>query len=135
MRIRNVVAALVFGAAVAVPNAASAQVSVGVNIGARLGPEVSLYAYSQPAFGDWHTAYKQWTPTTVYFYNGHYYRKSVKGARAVAVYSRNGEYFMPPEDRAFVGKDKRYNNKRAPIAEDRGRAKNKDDEGRGRGKP
>ena len=96
MRIPKVIAALLFGAAVAMPNAASAQVSISVNLGRLLGPEVSIYSYSQPAYGDWHTAYRQWTPVTLYFYQGHYYRKSVKGARAVAVYSRNGEYFMPP---------------------------------------
>jgi hypothetical protein len=139
MRIHKLVAAaLVLGAAVAMPSQSSAQVSIGVNIGARLGPELSIYAYSQPAYGDWRTTYTQWTPTTVYYYNGHYYPKSVQGARAVAIYSHNGEYFMPPEDREFVGKDKRYNYKRAPVAEDRGRAKHKDDEegrGRGRGKP
>lgn len=132
MRVQKVLAALLLGAAIAMPNQASAQVSV--SIGARLGPEVSLYAYSQPAHGDWQTTYRTWTPSTVYYYNGHYYHKSVSGARAVAVYSHNGEYFMPPADKAWVGKDKRYNYKRAPQDEDRGRAKEHDDNGRGRGR-
>ena len=134
MRIRNVLTTLLLGAAIAAPERASAQVSVSVNLGRLLGPEVSIYAYSQPAYGEWQTSYRTWTPMTVYFYEGHYYRKSVRGARAVVVYSRNGEYFMPPEDRAWVGKDKRYNYKRAPQPEDRGRAKPHGDEGRGRGR-
>jgi hypothetical protein len=133
MRIPKMVAALILGAAVALPNRASAQVSIGVNIGARLGPEVGIYAYSAPVFGEWQTSYRSWTPTTLYFYQGHYYRKSVSGARAVAVYSRNGEYFMPPEDKSWVGKDKRYNYKRAPVEEDRGHAKQHENNGRGRG--
>ena len=135
MRIPKVLAALILGAAVAMPSPASAQVNISVNLGKLLGPEVSIYAYSAPVFGAWQTSYRNWTPTTLYFYQGHYYRKSVKGARAVAVYSRNGEYFMPPEDKAWVGKDKRYNYKRAPLDEDRGRGKPHDDNGRGRGKP
>ena len=134
MRIQRVLAALIFGAAVAMPGAASAQVSVGVNIGARLGPDVSIYAYSAPVYGDWRVAYRQWTPVTLYYYQGHYYRKSIRGARAVAVYSRHGEYFMPPADREWVGRDKRYNYKRAPVDEDRGHAREHEDNGRGRGR-
>lgn len=134
MRIPKVLAALILGAAAAMPSTASAQVNISVNLGRLLGPEVSIYAYSPPVYGEWQTSYRTWTPTTVYFYQGHYYRKSVKGARAVAVYSRNGEYFMPPEDKGWQGKDKRYNYKRAPQDEDRGHAKPHDDNGRGRGR-
>ena len=132
MRISNMLGILLAGAVIALPVRAPAQVSISVDIGKRLGPEISIFAYSQPAYGDWHTAYRQWTPVTIYEVNGHYYRKSMKGARAVAVYSRNGEYFLPPDDKAWVGKDKRYNYKRQPGEQDRGRAKNRD-EGRGRG--
>jgi hypothetical protein len=132
MRISNMLGILLAGAMIALPARAPAQVSISVDIGKRLGPEVSIFAYSQPAYGDWHTAYRKWTPVTIYEVNGHYYRKSMKGARAVAVYSRNGEYFLPPDDQAWVGKDKRYNYKRQPVEQDRGRAKNRD-EGRGRG--
>lgn len=134
MRISSMVGILLAGAVIALPVRASAQVSISVN----LGPEVSLYAYSQPAFGDWRVAYRQWTPVTLYDVDGHYYRKSRKGARAVVVYSRNGEYFLPPADKEWVGYDKRYNYKRAPQEQDCGRAKNKDENpgrGRGRGKP
>ena len=134
MRIRNMLAILLAGAAIALPARAPAQVNISVNLGRLLGPEISIYAYSQPDYGDWRVAYQQWTPVTIYELNGHYYRKSTKGARAVAVYSRNGEYFMPPTDKAWVGKDKRYDYKHQPAAQDRGRAKSKD-QGRGRGKP
>ncbi|HEV8411100.1 MAG TPA: hypothetical protein VGQ30_11345 [Gemmatimonadaceae bacterium] len=132
MRIRTLLATLLIGAAIATPQRASAQVSV--SIGARLGPDVNIYAYSPGVFGDWHTSYRQWTPVTLYYYNGHYYRRSVQGARAVSLYSRNGEYFLPPEDKGWVGRDKRYNYKRAPVEEDRGHAKPHEDNGRGRGR-
>ena len=138
MRLPNALAALLLVATFATPDRASAQVDISVSLGRQLGPEVSIYAYSQPEYGDWRVSYRQWTPVTLYFYDGHYYRKSAKGARAVAVYSRNGEYFMPPEEKAWVGFDKRYNYKRQPVSEDRGRAKQKDNSqgrGRGRGKP
>ena len=134
MRVPTVLAALLLGAAIIPPHQASAQVDVSINLGRRLGPEVSIFAYSLPAYGDWRVEYRQWTPVTLYFYNGHYYRKSVKGARAVAVYSRNGEYFMPPEDKAWIGVDRRYNYKRRPVDDDRRRAKPRDDHGRGRGR-
>lgn len=132
MRIRHMLGILLAGAAIALPARASAQVNISVDLGKLLGPEVSIYAYSQPTYGDWHVAYKQWTPITIYEVNGHYYRKSTKGARAVVVYSQNGEYFLPPADKAWVGKDKRYDYKHQPAEQDRGRAKNKDE---GRGKP
>lgn len=77
---------------------------------------------------------------TICEYDGRYYRRSVRGARAIVVYSRNNEYFLPPPDREWVGKDKRYNYKRQPDDRDRGRARNKNENpgrgrGRGRGKP
>jgi hypothetical protein len=136
MRISNALGVLLLGAAIALPVRAPAQVSISVNLSRQLGPEISLFAYSQSNHGDWQTSYRNWTPVTIYDYNGHYYRKSVKGSRAVAVYSRNNEYFLPPQDNAWVGKDKRYNYKRQPTETDRGRAKSKDQNpGRGRGKP
>ncbi|HEY4955118.1 MAG TPA: hypothetical protein VII02_09560 [Gemmatimonadaceae bacterium] len=136
MRISNALGVLLLGAAIALPVRAPAQVSVSVNLGRLLGPEISLFAYSQQDYGDWRTSYRNWTPVTIYDYNGHYYRKSVKGSRAVVVYSRNNEYFLPPQDNAWVGKDKRYNYKRQPTETDRGRAKSKgQNPGRGRGKP
>lgn len=131
MRISSALSTLLLGAVIALPARAPAQVSVSVN----LGPEISIFAYSQPHYGDWRTSYRLWTPVTIYDFNGHYYRKSRKGARAVVVYTRNGEYFLPPQDKGWVGFDKRYNYKRQPDDRDRGRAKDKgQDNGRGRGR-
>lgn len=138
MRISHVFAIVLMGGMVALPVRAPAQVSIDVTIGKQLGPEISIFAYSQTAYGNWRTSYRQWTPVTIYVFNGHYYRKSVKGARAVMVYRRNNEYFLPPQEKGWVGFDKRYNYSRQPVDEDRGRAKSKDENrgrGRGRGNP
>ena len=132
MRISKLLSLLLVGAVVALPGRARAQVDISVTLSKQLGPEISLFAYSQTAHGDWRTTYKQWTPVTIYDVNGHYYRKSVKGSRAVVVYTRNNEYFLPPQDKAWVGTDKRYDYKKQPDDRDRGRAKSKDE---GRGKP
>ncbi len=141
MRLSNALAVMVFGAALAVPVRAPAQVSISVMLGRRLGPEINIFAYSQPAYGDWRTQYRQWTPVTVYEYDGHYYHHSVRGSRAVMVYRRNDEYFLPPREKAWVGVDRRYNYKRQPDGKDRERAKPRDDNqgngngnGRGRGR-
>jgi hypothetical protein len=74
---------------------------------------------------------------TLYFFNGQYYRNSVRDARPVVVYSRHNEYFMPPTDRAWVGSDQRYDYKHQPDRKDRRRAKDKDRENsdRGNGQP
>ena len=56
---------------------------------------------------------------TLYDVNGHYYRNSVTGSRAVVVYSYGDEYFLPPTDREWVGRDNRYNYNRQPSAETR----------------
>jgi hypothetical protein len=94
---------------------ASAQ---SVSIDLKLGPARTVAAYSSEQFGDWHTSYKQWTPKTMYYVNGQYYDHTTKGARAVAVYQKGGKYFLPPQDNAWVGKDKRYNYKNKPTDED-----------------
>ncbi len=98
----------------------SAQASVSVNL--KLGPERTVAPYSSEKFGDWHTNYKQWTPKTMYYVNGHYYDHKTTGARTVSVYQKGGNYFLPPQDKDWVGKDKRYNYKNKPTDEDyRGR--------------
>ena len=75
--------------------------------------------YSQEVHGDWHTAYRQWQPTTVYFYNGHYYSHSVKGARPVQIYRHGNQRFLPPQDAAWANRgDKRYNYNRKPTDDD-----------------
>jgi hypothetical protein len=122
MRLGKLVALPLLAAMIAVPaQRAHAQVSINVKLGARLGPEVGIFAYSPERLGDWHANYRKWTPITVYDVNGHYYRHPVGGSRAVVVYSYNGEYFFPPTDHAWVGFDKRYDYHHAPIEVDFGR--------------
>ena len=118
MRIATLVTyPLLVGALIALPTRAPAQVRVT----ARLGPEISLSAYSPAQHGDWRTNYRQWKPVTLYDVNGHYYQHSVRGARAVQVYRRGNEHFLPPQDQAWVGHDKRYNYKHQPSNDDYGR--------------
>lgn len=110
-------------ALLALPARAPAQVSISVGFGARLGPDVGVFAYSPERMGDWHANYRRWTPVTLYDVNGRYYRHSVAGARAVEVYYYHDEYFLPPPDAAWVGADRRYNYRRQPLVEDRGRVR------------
>ena len=96
------------------PAKSSAQVSVSL----RLGPPVVVHSYTPEVYGDWHSSYRSWTPTTRYYYDGKWYDKSVRGSRAVAVYrNRSGEVFLPPQDHDWDNKDKRYNYKRRPSDE------------------
>jgi hypothetical protein len=124
MRIAALLTVPLFAGLLALPTAASAQISI--RIGAQLGPEISLVAYSPERHGDWRANYRQWTPVTVYRYEGHYYPHYVRGARSVWVYQRGNERFLPPEDREWVGRDRRYNYRHRPTDEDYGR---------GRGRP
>jgi hypothetical protein len=108
----------------------SAQTSVGIKIGINLGPERVVANYSSAQYGDWRTSYQQWQPITLYVVNGRYYEHQTRGARTVVVYRRNNDYFLPPQDKKWVGKDKRYDYKHQPRDEDYGRGK-----GNGKGKP
>jgi hypothetical protein len=100
------------------------------------GPEVVVFAYSSSHYGAWRTAYMGWSPVTVYYYSGRYYRRPIAGARTVVVYSRGGEYFFPPRERAWVGIDARFDRSHGPTWSDYRRAKVKpDNRGRGRGRP
>jgi len=119
MRIRNFLILPILGAMIAAPARAPAQITI--RFGARLGPEVGVYAYSQERQGDWQRSYRQWTPVTLYDVNGHYYRNNVQGARPVAMYTYRNEYFLPPQDQAWVNKDRRYNYGRRPNQDDYGR--------------
>ena len=123
MRIANLLAVPLIVALIAIPSRAPAQVNLSVRFGTRLGPDIGVFAYSQERMGDWRANYRKWTPITLYDVNGHYYRNSVEGSRAVIVYSYNGEYFLPPTDGAWVGMDKRYNYSHQPIPVDAGRAR------------
>jgi hypothetical protein len=102
---------------------ASAQANVTIQFGARLGPEIGVFAYSPQRHGDWRTNYRRWTPVTLYDINGHYYRNQVRGARPVVLYTYNNEYFLPPQDRAWIGFDKRYQYERQPASADYNRAR------------
>ena len=73
MRIATLVTyPLLLGALIAMPTRAPAQVSV--RVGARLGPEISLSAYSPERHGDWRTNYRQWRPVTLYDVNAAHVR-------------------------------------------------------------
>jgi hypothetical protein len=123
MRVPTLVTAAVAGVLLAVPARMPAQVNVRVQVGARLGPAVSIFAYSPDRYGPWRTDYLRWTPIVLYDVDGHYYQHAVRGARPIVVYSYNNEYFLPPADQAWVGFDKRYDYGRRPIAIDEGRVR------------
>ncbi|HXD23084.1 MAG TPA: hypothetical protein VN613_06980 [Gemmatimonadaceae bacterium] len=123
MRISRVVGAVLGAALMAAPVAARAQVDVSVRFGTRLGPEIGVVVYAPERHGDWHRNYRKWTPVVLYDVNGRYYSHQVEGARAVMVYSYNGEYFFPPTDREWVGFDRRYDYHRAPADVDIHRAR------------
>jgi len=97
-------------------------------------PELYIYAYSSSMYGAWRTSYLMWTPVTVYYVSGHYYRQPMPRARAVVVYTRGSDFFFPPRERAWRGYDKRFDHSRAPTWSDHRRAKHKE-HGRGRGRP
>ena len=90
----------------------------GVGISVKLGNAHVVAAYNPSRQGDWHTAYTEWQPTTLYYYKGQYYDHSAKGARAVEVYRKNDEYFLPPHDKKWVGFDKRFDYKHRPNSGD-----------------
>ena len=121
MRITGLLSLPLFGALVAMPARAPAQLNLTVHFGTRLGPEIGVYSYSPQRQGDWRVNSGRWRPVTLYDVNGHYYRHSVSGARAVVVYSYHNEYFLPPRDQAWVNSDRRYNYRRQPNQDDYGR--------------
>ena len=123
MRITALMTLPLLGAAIGLPTSASAQVNISVAFGTRLGPEIGVYSYAPERLGDWRANYRQWRPVTLYDINGRYYRSQVRGARPVLVYSYQNEYFLPPQDRAWNGADRRYNYRWQPTQDDYGRAR------------
>jgi hypothetical protein len=97
------------------------QSSVGVSVEFQLGPERSVDMYSRERHGDWHNNLEQWQPVTLFVVDGRFYERESRGARAVVVYRRNNDYFLPPQEKEWVGKDKRYDYKHMPKDEDYGR--------------
>ncbi len=93
------------------------------SVNARLGREIGVLAYSSRRAGSWRADYHRWTPVTVYASNGRYYTNEVSGARAVGVYRYEDEYFLPPQDHAWVGFDRRYDYRHQPTRDDRARAR------------
>jgi hypothetical protein len=120
MRIATVLSLAIIASSIPM---ARAQAQVGVSVGLNLGNVRTVAAYSSAQHGDWQTSYKQWQPTTLYSVNGQYYDKKSAGSRAVVVYHHNDQYFMPPQDKKWVGKDKRYDYKHKPTSDDYNRSK------------
>jgi hypothetical protein len=115
MRVSLLATLPLLGALAVTPRHGSAQVSATI----RLGNPVVVTNYSPEVYGDWHTNYRRWRPTTVYSYNGHYYSHSVRGARPVQIYHRQNQYFLPPRDDAWGNHgDHRYNYNRRPTDDD-----------------
>ena len=133
MRIIRLLALPLVAALVLAPRRAPAQVNVTI----RLGTPVMVTNYAPDYYGDWRTSYRQWKPVTVYYYQGHYYPKSVRGSRPVMIYRRGNENFLPPQDQAWANRgDKRFNYKRAPTPDDYRQAAPppQGNNGRGRGR-
>jgi hypothetical protein len=96
------------------PRQGSAQVSATIH----LGKPVVVTNYTPDVYGDWHTSYRRWRPTTVYYYDGQWYPRSVAGGRQVMVYRNGSSYFLPPRDQDWDKKDHRYNYQRRPTDDD-----------------
>lgn len=82
------------------------------------GNEVFLTDYSSDIHGEWRINYRKWQPVTLYNRNGRYFPTAVPGARAVAVYRWQNQYFLPPTDDQWRNSDRRYNYGRAPNQDD-----------------
>ncbi len=122
----SILAALPLAAALALaPARSEAQVSATVHVGTpnrAWGREVVVRPYAQETYGDWHTSYRHWQPTTLYFRDGHYYPRKVPASRAVVVYRSHNSYFFPPRDEQWNNKDRRYNYRHRPTDDDYNRA-------------
>ena len=129
MRMSLIATLPLLGALAVAPPRASAQVSVTL----RLGRPVVVTNYSPDVYGDWHTDYRRWRPVTLYFYNGNWYPRSVRGSRPVVVYRSQNSYFLPPQDQDWNNKDRRYNYRRRPTPDDYSHAA-PPPQGRGRGR-
>jgi hypothetical protein len=89
----------------------------------RLGAEIGVLGFSEERAGPWRRNMRRWTPVTVYEVNGHYYPNNVGTTRAVDVYRYRSEYFLPPTDDQWTGRDSRYNKQNQPRDDDRTRAR------------
>jgi hypothetical protein len=130
MRVSKLAYLALFGALAAAPKHATAQISVNL----RFGRPLVVTSYAPEVYGDWRTDYRRWQPVTVYYLNGSYYPRSVRGARPVVVYRSHNQYFFPPRDQDWDHKDRRYNYNRRPNDDDYTRAGPPQGRGRGRGR-
>jgi hypothetical protein len=116
MRITTLLTVPILAALIALPARAQAQTSISVSIGTP-GPAFSVQAYSVERYGAWETNYQRWTPVTMYVVDGQYYRTQVRDrddrvvSRPVQMYSYRNQYFSPPTDQRWEGRDRRFNNR------------------------
>ena len=111
MRVPFLAMAPVLAALSAVP--AGAQVSARLHLDIPLGRrapviygaprrQVIVREYDPSLFGDWDDYYDDWSPVTLYYYDGYYYDYPiVEYAEPVVVYSFRNQLFFPPRDRRF----------------------------------
>src|SRR5512135_56346 len=105
MRITRIAVLPLVAALLLAPRHAPAQLNVSI----RLGTPVVVMGYAPDYYGDWEFYYRDWRPVTLFFYDGNYYPRRVRGGRPVMVYRRGGEYFLPPRDEAWQRHgDKRF---------------------------
>jgi hypothetical protein len=90
----------------------------------QFGEEVGVFGYSRDRAGDWRTHYLNWTPVTVYEVQGRYFHKKGPHARQVTMYRYHQEYFLPPDDPAWINVDKRFDYAHRPNKDDHGRLRN-----------
>jgi hypothetical protein len=128
MRITTLFAASLLMSGCLLPMQTSGRVDASVVVAAP-SPEVVFFAYSPAMYGEWRVSYMQWTPVTIYYSSGRYYRNHMQGSRSVVVYQRGNDFFMPPRERAWVGVDKRFDQSQRPGRGDHGRAKKHDNRG------
>jgi hypothetical protein len=76
---------------------------------------LAVGAYAAGEVGGWQTSFTLWTPVTVYELEGQYYPRAVSGGRAVEIYRYRDRYFMPPDDRHWIGADRRYDYRLRPV--------------------
>jgi hypothetical protein len=130
MRITSLLAVPILVGLIALPTRAHAQVGFSVRIGT---PEASVGVYSPARHGAWESNYQRWTPVTMYQANGHYYRTQprdrhnrVVSSTSVQMYRYRNQYFAPPTDAGFAGRDRRFNNNGRNGNNGRGHGPDKD---------
>lgn len=134
MRAMQIIAAGLAGALLLRPAAAQSQVSVSITVGAQLGPPVPVYVYSAERYGPWREDWDRWTPVVLFEQDGRFYRRHARGMRAVEVYVYGRDYFLPPQDRDWVGYDRRYDYRLRPGREQGHERGDDDGPGHGRGR-